>query len=47
MDVMGYIFMAATLIVLAVGGWVLYQDHKAADRRSLIGPNNYGGTFSF
>ncbi len=30
MDVMGYIFMVATIIVLAVGGWVLYQDHKAA-----------------
>jgi hypothetical protein len=28
MDVMGYIFMVATVIVLAVGGWVLYQDRK-------------------
>ncbi len=26
MDVMGYIFMAGTVIVLIVGGWVLYQD---------------------
>ena len=30
MDVMGYIFMVATIIVLAAGGWVFYQDHKAA-----------------
>jgi hypothetical protein len=34
MDVMGYIFMVATLIVLAVGGWVLYQDRKAANGKT-------------
>jgi hypothetical protein len=34
MDVMGYIFMVATLIVLAVGGWVLYQDRKAASGKT-------------
>ena len=34
MDVMGYIFMVAIIIVLAVGGWVLYQDHKAADGKT-------------
>lgn len=28
MDVMGYIFMVATLIVLATGAWVLYHDRK-------------------
>ncbi len=28
MDVMGYIFMAGILIVLATGGWVLYQDRR-------------------
>jgi hypothetical protein len=28
MDVMGYIFMAGILIVLAAGGWVLYQDRR-------------------
>ena len=34
MDVMGYIFMVGTIIVLAVGGWVLYQDHKTADGKT-------------
>ncbi len=28
MDVMGYIFMVGTLIVLATGAWVWYQDRK-------------------
>ena len=28
MDVMGYIFMVGTLIVLVTGGWVLYHDRK-------------------
>jgi len=28
MDVMGYIFMVGTIIVLVTGGWVIYQDRK-------------------
>jgi hypothetical protein len=28
MDVMGYIFLVGILIVLATGGWVLYQDRR-------------------
>jgi hypothetical protein len=28
MDVMGYIFMVGILVVLATGGWVLYQDRR-------------------
>ena len=28
MDVMGYIFMVATVIVLITGAWVLYHDRK-------------------
>jgi hypothetical protein len=34
MDVMGYIFLAGIIIVLATGGWVFYQDHKAADGKT-------------
>jgi hypothetical protein len=28
MDVMGYIFLAGIIIVLATGGWVFYQDRR-------------------
>jgi hypothetical protein len=28
MDVMGYIFLVGIIIVLATGGWVLYQDRR-------------------
>lgn len=28
MDIMGYIFLAGIIIVLATGGWVYYQDHR-------------------
>jgi hypothetical protein len=28
MDVMGYIFLAGIVIVLATGLWVLYQDRR-------------------
>ena len=28
MDVMGYIFMAGTVIVLITAGWVRYQDRQ-------------------
>ena len=28
MDIMGYIFLIGTLVVLATGGWVLYHDRR-------------------
>jgi hypothetical protein len=28
MDIMGYIFLAGIIIVLATGGWVMYQDRR-------------------
>ena len=37
MDIMGYIFLAGIIIVLATGGWVFYQDRKAANDKTSEG----------